>query len=186
MINYEEHSDQELTSLLKEGDIAAFDEIYRRYAEPLYKFAWTILKDEAECTDVIQDIFVWLWENRSRAKISFIKSYLFAAVKLNLADHIRKSNRRAEIVAHAPKQDEIFEEYELELKELKFLIREFVAALPERAREIFELSRNQYLSNKQIAEKLGISEKTVENQMTIILKKLRVNLGKNAFWSVFL
>jgi len=66
------------------------------------------------------------------------------------------------------------------------VITQFIETLPPRAREIFHLSRNEYLTNKEIAERLDISEKTVENQMTISLKKLKVTLGKMSFWSVFL
>ncbi|MNY65695.1 RNA polymerase sigma factor [compost metagenome] len=58
--------------------------------------------------------------------------------------------------------------------------------LPERSRKIFEMSRNEYLSNKEIAARLNISEKTVENQMTIVLKKLRLGLGKMSFWSTLI
>ncbi|MNL42228.1 RNA polymerase sigma factor SigM [compost metagenome] len=172
--------------MLKKGDERAFDEIYNRHSVPLYKFAYAILKDEDDCRDAVQDIFIWLWQHKHVMEISAIKPYLFAAVKFNLSTFIKKSKRRAEILEAVPKQEEIFEDHELELKELTFLVKKFVGELPSRAREIFELSRNQYLTNKEIAERLNISEKTVENQMTIILKKLKVNLGNHSFWSVFL
>ena len=186
MTAYHAYSDLELTALLKAGDVPAFDELFNRYSEPLYKFAYSILRDEDECRDVVQDIFIWFWQHRETMQLTSVKSYLFAAVKFNIAKVVKTSKRRAEILELVPKQEEIFEEHALELKELIYLIKTFVGELPGRAREIFELSRNEHLTNKEIAERLGISEKTVENQMTIVLKRLRVKLGKHSFLLFFM
>lgn len=186
MLAYDEYTDQELTALLKLGDREAFNQIYHRYAEYLYQYALNILRDEDECTDAVQDIFVWLWENKKKINVTVLKGYLIAAVKYKLTRLIQGSKRRAEILALNPLQEESFVDDSLEIKELKHAIQEFVINLPERARQIFEMSRNEYLSNKEIAIRLGISEKTVENQMTIVLKKLKSGLGKMSFWSTFI
>lgn len=183
VFSYHELTDLELTALLKQGDREAFNQIYHRYAEYLYQYALNILRDEDECTDAVQDVFVWLWENKKKVNVTVLKGYLLAAVKYKLTRLIQSSKRRAEILALNPLQEETFIEDSLEIKELKHAIQEFVLVLPERARRIFEMSRNEYLSNKEIALRLGISEKTVENQMTIVLKKLRMGLGKMSFWS---
>ncbi|HKG05008.1 MAG TPA: RNA polymerase sigma-70 factor [Pedobacter sp.] len=185
MSTYGSFTDQELIALLKGSDMRAFDEIYLRYADSLFKFAYSVLRAEDECRDVVQDIFVWFWQNRESLQVTSLKSYLFASVKFNLVKFVKTSKRRSEILEFVPKQQEIFEDHAMELKELTQLIREFVGELPVRAREIFELSRDQHLSNKEIALKLGISEKTVENQMTIVLKKLKVNLGRHSFLLFF-
>nr|WP_121273639.1 RNA polymerase sigma-70 factor [Pedobacter schmidteae] len=186
MLAYDEHTDQELTALLKLGDREAFNQIYHRYAEYLYQYALNILRDQDECTDAVQDIFVWLWENKKKINVTVLKGYLIAAVKYKLTRLIQGSKRRAEILASNPLKEESFVDDSLEIKELKNAIQEFVINLPERARQIFEMSRNEYLSNKEIAIRLGISEKTVENQMTIVLKKLKSGLGKMSFWSTFI
>ena len=179
-------TDAELIELLKQASLPAFNEIYTRYSGPLYKFAFSILKNEAECDDIIQNVFTWLWENREGLKITSLKAYLFAAVKFNLAGVIRLSKRRHEILADAPALKETIEEDSLELKELIGILKTFTESLPERAREIFELSRKSYLTNKEIALRLGISEKTVENQMYISLKKLKIHLGRMSFWFVLI
>jgi len=175
-------SDNELIELLKQGSLDAFNQIYTKYFESLYKFAYSILKDEDACEDILQNFFTWLWENRTRLKITSLKAYLFAAVKFNMAGAIRLSKRRAEILANAPAIIEAVDVDNVELKELIDIIRSFTENLPDRAREIFELSRKDYLTNKEIALRLGISEKTVENQMNISLKKLKVHLGRMSFW----
>lgn len=184
---YNTLSDQELIALLKGGDREAFNQIYSRHVEFLYNYAFNMLKDEDECTDAVQDIFAWLWLNRQKLHITSLKGYLGAAVKYKLARVIQRSKRRAEILAaNADLMNDSFVDDSFEIKELKKVISDFVGDLPERARQIFELSRNQYLSNKEIAARLGITEKTVENQITITLKKLKVSLGKMSFWVVFL
>ena len=186
MSAYNALTDQQLTALLKEGDKAAFELIYTQHSESLYRFAYNILKDEEECTDAIQEVFVWLWHNREKLEITDLKRYLSAAVKYKLTRVIQSSKRKAEILAASPELKDTFVDDSLEVKELKHAINQFIETLPPRAREIFQLSRNEYLSNKEIAAQLGISEKTVENQMTISLKKLKGALGKMSFWSVFI
>jgi len=186
MTDYGKFNDSELTSLLKDGDRVAFNQIYYRHSVFLYHYAFNIIKDEDECTDAIQEIFVWLWINREKLNIIVLKGYLTAAVKYKLARVIQSSKRRNEILTAGFDLEASFVDESLELKELKSVINDFVETLPVRAKQIFQLSREEYLTNKEIAGQLGISEKTVENQMTITLKKLKVFLGKRSFWSVFL
>lgn len=184
MQNYNSYTDEELLTLLKGSDEGAFAEIYNRYTEILYRFAYNILQDENECTDAIQEVFIWLWNNREKLQITVLKYYLLAAVKHKLARAIRNSKRKTEILAAHPLVNQSFTDESLELKELKAIITLFTASLPPRARKIFDLSRNEYLTNKEISSQLGISEKTVENQMTITLRKLKQALG--SFWVLFL
>lgn len=186
MAIYHTYTDEQLIERLKSSDDEAFTEIYQRYAETLYRFAWNILKDEAECKDAIQEIFVWIWSNRNKLKIRVLKYYLLAAVKYRLIKAIQHSKRKDEILStrSLPMVPSI--EEAVELKELKAIILQFTQTLPPRAKEIFQLSRNEYLSNREIATRLKINEKTVENQMTITLRKLRHTLGNMSFWSIFL
>ncbi|ANH80585.1 RNA polymerase sigma-70 factor [Niabella ginsenosidivorans] len=187
MIGYNQYSDQELTNLLKAGDREAFNEIYFRYSSLLYHYALNILQQEDECTDALQDVFVWLWVNQKKLNITCLKAYLMAAVKYKLTRVILASKKRAELLSRTYALKEMaVEEDSIEIKELKAAINDFVNNLPQRAKEIYQMSREQYLSNKEIASRLGITEKTVENQMTINLKKLKLHLGKMSFWSTFL
>lgn len=188
MVPYHLLTDAELAALLKAGDHAAFTEIYKRHWKSLYEASYSMLKDSDTSNDLIQEIFLWLWINREKHTTSAFKPYLYAAVKYKVANVIRHGKVKEEFFnrAVAGYTEMATEENSIEVNELKEIITQFTASLPDRARQIFHLSRNEFLTNKEIAEKMGISEKTVENQMNISIRKLKTSLGKMSFWSVFL
>lgn len=168
------------------SDKDAFAELYRRYWASLYQSAFHLLLDKDSCEDIVQDIFIWLWERRDRLEISTLKTYLHAAVKYKVANHFRDGKTKISVFDERF-EGEIQHSYEdtyLEVKELQAIIDAFTEYLPDRCRKVFLLSRGQHLSNKQIAEKLSISEKTVENQITTALRKLRISLSRT-FLSFF-
>lgn len=185
---YKKHTDIDLIQLLKKGDELAFDEIYERYWQDAYAAAFKILHREEICVDVVQDIFVWLWENREKQQINVLKAYILTAVKFKLLNVIRNARLRDDVYARLPNVeiDPVGEEENLEVKELKEIIRQFNEDLPKQAKQIFYLSRYEFLSNKEIAQQLGISEKTVKNQLNISLKKLKNKLKADQWFVFFL
>lgn len=177
MTAYVTYTDQELLVLLSQDDKPAFETIYSRYWEELYKTAFFILRDNSACKDIVQDIFVWIWERRNDLEIQSLKAYLKTAVKFKVANYIRSGNIRESFFNELNNADysasQVTSEEMSEVKELNELIQQAIAHLPEKCREIFRLSRNERLTNQQIAERLGISIKTVENQMTIAIRRIR-------------
>ena len=186
MESYNHLTDSELSGVIR-TDHAAFDEVYERYWSVLYRSAYNILRDQEACFDVVQEVFIWFWEHRKVIQVNSVKGYLLAAVKYKVANYIRNGKVRESFYDRIPKVDldTEFPDELVELKELKEIINRFVMGLPERCQEVFNLSRNEHLSNKEIAARLGISEKTVENQINKALKRLKVNLNKS-FLSIFL
>ena len=181
-------SDHEILGRLAGDDRVAFNELYDRYWQHLYQMAWNVLRDKDSCVEVIQEVFVWIWEHRFALEIKSPPAYLRSAVKYKITNVLRANRAREACFVNLDQLDPghlLFDEDPLELKELRAVIAQMIAKLPERARLIFEMSRNEHLSNKEIAERLGISEKTVENQMTIAIKKLRVSLNNKAVWLFF-
>ncbi|GAA5224883.1 RNA polymerase sigma factor [Membranihabitans marinus] len=187
--DFKKKDDSILIKYVAQGNRAAFNTIYYRYWESLFRSVYAVLHDKDLSLDVVQEVFIWFWENRKKWTITNLKPYLNAAVKYKIANTIRHNKihiRAIESIA-ITQQDEVFNlEDELEVRELKAVILDFTNQLPSRCQQIFRMSRFEQLSNKEIAKKLGISEKTVENQITIALKKLKVDLGKLAFWLIFL
>lgn len=189
IIPFDIESGQLLTSLQK-GDEEAFAYVFKTFYPPLFNYAGRILRDEEQANDVVQDTFCRLYENRSNITIHIsLKSYLYRSVYNNCIDLIRHK-KVANAYVDAKMLDFYFSRIiQLPEAELKMLdedigeaIREAIAHLPERCRQIFCLSKLEGLSNKQIAEQLGISVKTVETQMTTAFVRLRKELE----WLLFM
>lgn len=185
---YDSYEDEKLLTLIAEGNRSAFTAFYRRFWKDMYQSAYHVTRDKDICMDVVQEVFVWLWENREKWNISNPKSYLQTAVKYKMTNVIRSGNLRAaafERWQEMRMDQQVVVSKELEVQELQRVIMDFTGQLPPRCQEIFRLSRFEHLSNKEIASKLDISEKTVENQITIALRRLKRHLGHLAFWLIF-
>lgn len=140
----------------------------------MYTAAFYVLQDKEVCMDVVQDVFLWLWEHRQTVQIESPKAYLKAAVKFKIANYIRNGKVKDKVIDNLCRQQQAPVTTDtLELKELSRMVQQVVLELPEKCREIYLLSRQEQLSNKEIAEKLGLSVKTVENQMSIALRRIR-------------
>ncbi len=151
----------------------------------MYKFAFFMLRDKEACKDIIHDVFIWVWEHRTGLDMNCPKSYLKTAVKYKIANYIRTGNMKESFFEAAsdftPGESEPGAVEFAEVKELNHIIQLTVSRLPPKCQEIFRLSREENLSNKEIARQLGISTKTVENQITIALHRIRANVKQPLF-----
>jgi len=170
--------------LLKEGlgrrDKVIFDYIFNYYYSSLCAFVMQYLHDKDAVEDLVQDFFVTVWLEAPRMQISTtLKSYLFAGVKNRCLDsqkhHKVTEKYKAFILFSAENEDDSYDHYFAE-SELRQAIEKSMSKLPPRCREIFELSRLNNLSNQEISDKLGISKRTVELQISNSLKILRKEL----------
>ncbi|QEC53770.1 RNA polymerase sigma-70 factor (ECF subfamily) [Anseongella ginsenosidimutans] len=189
MRDYEKLSDNDLTGLLKKGNIAAFEEIYNRYWSRLYSAAYKRVKSREVCQEIIQDLFTSLWLSGKELQIrASLEGYLLTAVRYKVFNHIEKElvrrNYRSTLPEASLRIDNSTEETIL-LNDLSQQLEEEIVQLPEKCRQVFELSRKQQKSNKEIALELNISEKTVENHITKALRLMRAGL-KDSIASLFL
>jgi RNA polymerase sigma-70 factor (ECF subfamily) len=175
-----QHTDQELLALLNSGDGAAFTEIYDRFSGLLYVYAFKLCGDEDNARDMLQDIFVSLWDRREQLVLrGALAGYLYSAVRFRFLKDVEKSKVRhqysraflAEFGEELTADDYIGE------KELIALIEQYVKDLPPQMQRVFTLSRLQHRTNPEIAEELGISEKTVRNLVSESLKTLKPKIG---------
>jgi RNA polymerase sigma-70 factor (ECF subfamily) len=175
------HSDHELLASLKQDELGAFKEIYGRYWKKLFGEAFKRLKNKELAEEVVQEIFTSFWLKRHSIQATVnIGGYLHLAVYNGVIDLYRKELVKAKYkeafkVVHS--ELDTSTEDSILLKELTYTIQTEVSHLPDKCRSVYELSRNEHKSNKEIALYLGISEKTVENHLTKALKKLRVGLS---------
>ena len=172
-------TDIQLVDLLKEGDEHALAMMYDKYWEPLFRSAFSLLRDRPACEDLIQEVFIKIWDHRKTLEITLsLKSYLYAAMRYAVYRQIRSGSVREDIFDTIVERLQTPAVYgQLEHREMLSQINAIVATLPEKCREVYQLSRDERLSHKEIASRLGISTKTVENQIAKALRHLRSSLG---------
>jgi RNA polymerase sigma-70 factor (ECF subfamily) len=178
-MDYPNLADTELLKLMRGGDQTAFNAIYERHCPALYRTALRLLDDEEAAKDVVQEVFINIYERSKTASILNLQAYLYQAAKYQCFMHLR-AGRISE--KHLTRMNTVLVSNELEeqlhAQELQQLVDQSLARLPEKCREVFYLSRFESLSNKKIAERLNISHKTVENQITKALKMLHMSVDK--------
>lgn len=182
---YKKYSDQKLADLLRENDQNAFTEIYDRYKEVLHRYAYKWLQDRDAVKDVIQDLFTMIWTKRHTLTFNQnLSGYLYISVRNAILRKVQQEDRKntyaSSLQEYAAKGISVTDHL-LREKQLKSIIEQEIAALPDKMREVFELSRNEYLSHAEIADRLGISEHTVRTQVKKALKVLRGRLGVYLF-----
>ncbi len=189
MAIYSKHTETELMALVKQGNHAAFLEIYDRYKTPLQQHAYKKLVTAQDVQDVLQELFTELWEKRESLVLTTgLANYLFTAIRnrsLNLIYKRRKETHYLDSLEEFISEGNYLIDLQMREKEFTALIQKEIDALPPRMREVFKLSREEGLSHKQIAEQLGTSETTVAKQMTNVLKVLRKKLG-SLYFIIFL
>jgi RNA polymerase sigma-70 factor (family 1) len=181
MVAYSILTDQELVALLKEGDHAAFTEIYNRHSVPVLYQINQLLRDRESARDLLQDLFIALWKKPENLQAhANLKAYLYVAARNRVFDQIEKGKVRNDYltsVAQYASEASLSTLNEIDERELSRLIEKEIDALPAKMKEVFELSRKENLSHMEIAGKLGISDKTVKKQINKALNILRRKVG---------
>ncbi len=174
-------SDHELVDLLKSGDHKAYTEIYHRFKGVLYLHAYKRLGNREEARDIIQELFTALWNNRNDLTIkTYLSGYLYTAVRNRVIKVISHKHVESEYISSIQDSFNVsasITDYRIREKQLSLIIEKEIAELPPKMREVFNLSRKDNLSHKEIAELLGLSETTVKKQVNNALKILRSKLG---------
>lgn len=171
-----QYSEHELLSLLREDSEAAFTQIYYQYWKLLFAVAASKLDNVTDAEEIVQEVFADLWRRRRDIHIEqSLKAYLATAVKFQVYTMLAKKHREATRQEGSPAPDSwaMAPDEAFRQKELQAQLYQLTQELPDKCRLVYQLSREAGLSNKEIAAKLDISEKTVENQMTKALKRLR-------------
>jgi RNA polymerase sigma-70 factor (ECF subfamily) len=168
---------------LRNSDKNAFNELFRQFYKPLCRFAYTILHCSQSSEEVVQEVFLKLWENRIKMNANVhIDSYLFVAVKNTSLNYLKFHQIRQKYEEEQVESAETPNNFD----EKAFIshLQKAIAKLPEQCRMIYHLKNFEGLTHSEIAEYMEISEKTVENQVHIALVKLREMLHqyKNDFY----
>jgi RNA polymerase sigma-70 factor (family 1) len=173
--DFEKNSDDQLILDLKSGNILVFNHIFEVYSTKLFLFAKVYLGSDEDSEELVQEVFTTLWERRDQLKSGFsFKSYLFT-----IAFNIIKKHFRQKALFKKFAREELLNEVttdpsqQIDYHSLKNYILKLAEALPAKRREVFIKSRFEGLSNKEIADELGLSKKTIENHLNLALKEIR-------------
>jgi RNA polymerase sigma-70 factor (ECF subfamily) len=182
--NLNSNPDTVLINRLREGDKLALTDLYNTYWQLLFISAYNIIKDKELCEDIIQDIFMNIWHNREKLEINIsLKGYLYACARYQVFNHFKKNKDKIHIEFFND-LDKRFQyatpETEMMHNELVQEINTIIETLPEKCQLVYKLSREEQLSHKEIAVRLNISTKTVENHITKALQTIRLSMGGTA------
>lgn len=182
-------TDAELIVLVRDGDEAAFGEIYRRYFRLLQAHIYKRLGDLEETKDILQELFTQLWNKRETLpETTNFTGYLYIIARnkvFNTLAHQKVSSKYVQSLQEFIGEANYVTDLALREKEFKAMIDREIDALPEKMRLVFRLSRDSGLSHKEIADELDISEHTVSNHISGALKTLRVKLGSLFYLLLF-
>ena len=182
-VNRNRRKSDELFDQVKSGDQKAFELLFSILFARLNDFAKKVVKDDGISQDIVQEVFVKVWENRAQIESLNLEALLFKMVRNRCIDHIKHVkvlNNRMNKIHVLSKYEELYridfignEPYVLIEEELRTKIEKTIHSLPDRCREVFILSRIDGLKNKEIAERLNINIKNVERHLSRALQSFR-------------
>lgn len=174
IIQYDNES--ELISALKKGEHEAYSYLFSRYYKDLVLYGGTIIQDQEICEDIVQNLFLHIWENREIIKIESLKSYLLKSVKNSCLDEIKHNkiiNEHTDfIIRQNSLESNSTEEYIL-FSEVNTKLLEAIEKLPEDEKITFKMSRIKEIKYQQIADELNVSVRTVEVRISKSIKHLK-------------
>ncbi len=181
MINRNFKNDEEALLKLAEGDLVAYRYLFDSHFTDLCNFLRIYLHSKEFSEEIALELFEYVWEKREQLQIrASFKSFLFSSAKNRAISHYRKEHRAVFNTSELTEQMVLVEtdsQYFMEADELRACIEMAINKLPEKSRQIYLMAREEDLSHKEIAAKLGITSKTVENHVGIALRKLRETLN---------
>lgn len=175
------YTDKELLQRISEGDSSAFSILYHRYWEEMYVVAVKALRDKTDAADIIQDVFLALWNRRHELKIEgALSSYLHTAVRYKAIHFIEKNITRRDYLALLAEVSVSWlppnADVNLQLEEIQKALSTVVTKMPPRMQQVYILSREKQLSHKEIAEQLSLSVETVKKHIQHALKLIKTTL----------
>lgn len=178
-MNYQSLNDISLIAKLRQGDVDAYKEIYIRYWKKMLHHAQHKLANLEASEEIIQNIFLTLWEKRHRLEIESLEAYLFSALKYQVIDYLRKQIQEKKYLSLA--QGRFFEfsaptDSQLTYDEILSIFEKTLLELPDKTARIFRMSRLEHKSTKEIAASFRLTERAVEYHISQALRLLRIRL----------
>jgi RNA polymerase sigma-70 factor (ECF subfamily) len=178
------HDENYLFLQIAAGDESAFRALFDDYRERLFSFAWQLCHSAVDAEEVVQDIFLKLWEQRDKlGAIEYPRKYIYTMTRNRTLDLLAKIARNDQMIKEVwtnMSQSDNFTENLLQAEESRRLIQRALEQLPEKKQTIFALSRHQGLSHQEIADQMHLSVQTIKNIVTEVLKHIQVYLSQHS------
>lgn len=173
--------DEILQKQLNAGEVSALEYLFHQYYDDLCRYILVFTKDIAIAENIVQDLFVYIWEHRETIEIHVsFESYLYQASRYKALNHRRDKSRVDDKLSLLAEQRygnvSVGADEAIDFKELNQILSKAINLLPDRCQQIFRLSRNEELSYREIADLMNISISTVDNQINIALKKIKTHV----------
>lgn len=168
--------ERQLIELLKEGDPISFEILFQQYYVRFHNFVRNLIKDTQAAEDIVQNVFMKVWINRAQLRPDqSIHNWIYVLTKHEVLNHIRDRKIYLQVEKLLIPDSSQFSAVEdmLQIRELDSRVREFIASMPEQRRRVFMMSRYRGLGNKEIAQMLGLSVRTVDRHINLALTSLR-------------
>lgn len=172
-----------IISDLQKGDIPSYEALFGAYYSKVFGFVRKFVKNDWLAEEVAQNVFLKLWINKENLKPdSHIEAYLFSIARNEVVDHFRSKQRFAKFQFTNPIQLSEEQASQLDAQKMQQLVDQTVANMPQQRQRIFIMSRQENITNAEIAEQLGLSKRTVEKHISLALEQIRSVLGSFQFW----
>lgn len=186
MIACNSFGDQELLQLMQQDNEAAFEELYRRYWDKLFYLAHKRLKSSTAAEEIVQDVFLALWQKRKTLVIESVPHYLSAMARYAVYHSLVKEKKIAahkNILSRQPEKVQSGESL-VDNKLVLEMVKELAGKLPEKCRLVFIYNKIEDQSLSEVAQRLNVSVKTVEAHLTKALRSIRINMGEQLCWLI--
>jgi len=178
-------SDSDLWEDIRNDNESSFEVLFDRYWARLYKIAFQRLNDHEQSMEIVHDVFISLWKRRRELQINAFPNFLLAAIRYQLYSRAKAPKLnisfQADLIEGTHLSELNLADINMRESELQRELETCLDQLPKRCHEIFNLSRIEHLSNQEIADRLGVSKKSVENQLTVALRHLRIAFKNIAY-----
>ena len=182
------NSDQELLQAIRDNDEKAFAELFRRYWKYAYTITYKRIRSEAVTQEIVQDLFISLWNRRAKLSVEHLPSYLYVSVKNKVLNYVASQNARKKhwdyYKLFIPAQDTVTDK-DVELNELMNFIEDGIEHLPEKSKRVFKLNLLEGRSITEIADILNLSEKSIHYHLSQSVKKVRLHLKNLTLFLLF-
>jgi RNA polymerase sigma-70 factor (ECF subfamily) len=185
---FQKINDKDLAQKIKTGDKDAYQKLFEKYAPRIYRFAFSYLKNKPDAEELVQNVFLKIWEKRNLLDSSQnIKAFVFKVAVNTIYDFIRKKNMEYAFEDYArlnysPGEDSTW--HSIIFEEMQQNLRQLVSQLPEQQQKIFQLSKLDGLSNDEIARQLNLSKRTVENHLYRALAFLKKHFTSETLFAL--